>query len=45
VGRLVVSQVLTLYIIPVVYYYMDRIQGKTQHVAWQTQEKRKCLIL
>jgi len=28
VGGLVVSQLLTLYITPVVYYYMDKIQGK-----------------
>lgn len=27
VGGLIVSQLLTLYITPVVYYYMDRIQG------------------
>ncbi|MDQ7787300.1 MAG: efflux RND transporter permease subunit [Thermodesulfovibrionales bacterium] len=28
VGGLVVSQLLTLYITPVVFYYMDRVQGK-----------------
>jgi HAE1 family hydrophobic/amphiphilic exporter-1 len=32
VGGLVVSQLLTLYITPVVYYYMDRFQGR--FVAW-----------
>jgi HAE1 family hydrophobic/amphiphilic exporter-1 len=28
VGGLIVSQLLTLYITPVVYYYMDRLQGQ-----------------
>ncbi|MBI4826647.1 MAG: efflux RND transporter permease subunit [Nitrospirae bacterium] len=30
VGGLLVSQLLTLYITPVVYYYMDRLQSKTR---------------
>ncbi|OGQ97303.1 MAG: hypothetical protein A2521_16175 [Deltaproteobacteria bacterium RIFOXYD12_FULL_57_12] len=33
VGGLLVSQVLTLYITPVVYYYMDRLQGLAKRVV------------
>ncbi len=38
VGGLVVSQLLTLYITPVVYYYMDRIQEKAR--GWFVRRKR-----
>lgn len=37
VGGLVVSQLLTLYITPVVYYYMDRIQEKVR--GWLARRK------
>lgn len=37
VGGLVVSQLLTLYITPVVYYYMDRIQEKIR--GWSAKRK------
>lgn len=40
VGGLVVSQLLTLYITPVVYYYMDRIQGKTLNIFKTTARNR-----
>jgi len=38
VGGLIVSQVLTLYITPVVYYYMDRFQGRVR--GWVTKRKK-----
>jgi HAE1 family hydrophobic/amphiphilic exporter-1 len=37
VGGLVVSQLLTLYITPVVYYYMDRFQQKVG--SWTGKRK------
>jgi HAE1 family hydrophobic/amphiphilic exporter-1 len=39
VGGLVVSQLLTLYITPVVFYYMDKVQEKVG--AWVTKRKSK----
>jgi HAE1 family hydrophobic/amphiphilic exporter-1 len=39
VGGLVVSQLLTLYITPVVYYYMDRFQQKVS--GWTGKRKEK----
>jgi HAE1 family hydrophobic/amphiphilic exporter-1 len=38
VGGLVVSQLLTLYITPVVYYYMDRFQQKVS--TWIGRRRR-----
>lgn len=38
VGGLIVSQLLTLYITPVVYYYMDRIQEMVR--GWLARHKR-----
>ncbi len=39
VGGLVVSQLLTLYITPVVYYYMDRFQQKVS--SWTGKRKKR----
>jgi hydrophobic/amphiphilic exporter-1 (mainly G- bacteria), HAE1 family len=39
VGGLVVSQLLTLYITPVVFYYMDRVQEKIS--VWLGKRKKK----
>ncbi len=39
VGGLVVSQLLTLYITPVVYYYMDRFQQNA--VSWLVKRRKK----
>lgn len=39
VGGLVVSQLLTLYITPVIYYYMDKVQGTVS--GWRAKRKEK----
>jgi HAE1 family hydrophobic/amphiphilic exporter-1 len=39
VGGLVVSQLLTLYVTPVVYYYMDRFQQKVS--SWTGKRKKR----
>jgi len=41
VGGLVVSQLLTLYITPVVYYYMDKFQEKVGQRIRSRRERRK----
>jgi HAE1 family hydrophobic/amphiphilic exporter-1 len=39
VGGLVVSQLLTLYITPVVFYYMDKFQGKVNSLLGRSKER------
>ncbi|MDO9289906.1 MAG: multidrug efflux RND transporter permease subunit [Thermodesulfovibrionales bacterium] len=41
VGGLIVSQLLTLYITPVVYYYMDRIQGMVRGWLGRHRERKE----
>jgi HAE1 family hydrophobic/amphiphilic exporter-1 len=41
VGGLVVSQLLTLYITPVVYYYMDKFQEKVGQRLKARRERRR----
>ena len=43
VGGLVVSQLLTLYITPVVYIYMEQLRGKVDNVRGRFGRKRKKL--
>jgi len=43
VGGLVVSQLLTLYITPVVYIYMEQLRGKVDNVRGKFGRKRKKL--
>ncbi|MDD2337145.1 MAG: efflux RND transporter permease subunit [Geobacteraceae bacterium] len=45
VGGLIVSQLLTLYITPVVYYYMDRLQGNAVTVFRRLQVHRQPSVL
>ena len=39
VGGLIVSQLLTLYITPVVFYYMDKFQGKVNSLLGRRKER------
>jgi HAE1 family hydrophobic/amphiphilic exporter-1 len=40
VGGLIVSQLLTLYITPVVFYYMDKFQGKVNSLLGRLKERK-----
>jgi len=44
VGGLVVSQLLTLYITPVVYIYMEQLRGRVDKVRGKFGRKRKKLV-
>ena len=44
VGGLVVSQLLTLYITPVVYIYMEQLRGRVDNVRGKFGRKRKKLV-
>jgi HAE1 family hydrophobic/amphiphilic exporter-1 len=39
VGGLVVSQLLTLYITPVVYIYMERFHSRFEKISWRRKKK------
>jgi len=41
VGGLVVSQLLTLYITPVVYIYMEQLRGRVDKIRGKFARKRK----
>jgi len=45
VGGLIVSQLLTLYITPVVFYYMDKFQGKVNSLLGRRKERKREKLL
>jgi HAE1 family hydrophobic/amphiphilic exporter-1 len=45
VGGLIVSQLLTLYITPVVFYYMDKFQGKVNNLLGRRKERKREKLL